>query len=45
MAAQAIETQKKHDSQEEYFVNDQGVVVYLKIFRILLQMRCLFSWF
>ena len=29
MAPQAIEAQKKRDSQGGYFVNDQGLVVYL----------------
>ena len=28
----SLKYRKKHDSQEEYFVNDQGVVAYQKIF-------------
>ena len=36
MAAYAIEAQKKHDSQEAYFVNGQALVAYLKTFKIFL---------
>ena len=42
MAAWAIEAQKNmiHDmSQEGYIVNGQGLVVYLKMFKMFLSMR------
>ena len=40
-----LKHRKKHDSQEGYFVNDQGAVAQLKIFEIFLQMKCLLGWF
>ena len=45
VAAWAIEAQKRHDSQEAYFVNGQASFVYLKMFKIFLSLIRLFSVF